>query len=193
LLSVQLCFVTCTLALRYAAAVTASDCAGGAGPPAAALKVTAEGLKISVPDDALATFSVTGTVCVTEPEVSEIVPLHVAPPVSPVRFTEIVKVVFAVLAMKLPVGDNVSHVLLVQLCSDTCAVALVLACAVTVKVCAVGALPPANPLNVNPEELKLSGPVVAELTFNVTFAVCVTEPAVIVIVPLHVEPPAIPA
>ena len=90
------------------------------------------------------TFKVTVAVCVTEAAVIEIVPLHVVPAASPAGFTEIVKFVFVGLAVKLPVGERISQLLLVQLCSETCAVALVLVCAVTVSVCEAGVAPPGN-------------------------------------------------
>jgi hypothetical protein len=48
-----------------------------------------------------------------------IVPLHVVPAEIPDGLTETVKFVFDALAVKLPVGDKVSHVLLVQPCSET--------------------------------------------------------------------------
>ena len=59
-----------------------------------------------------------------------------------------VKLVFAVPAVKLPVGERVSQVLVVQLCSEDWAVALVLAWAVTVSVCEAGGTAPATALNV---------------------------------------------
>jgi hypothetical protein len=106
--------------------------------------------------------------------------------------TETVKFVFAGLAVKLPVGERVSQLLLVQLCSDTWAVALVLVCAVTVSVCEAGAAPPATALNVKAEGLNVRPAVVKPVTFRVTVAVCVTEAAVMEIVPLHVVPAVMP-
>ncbi|MGP8243525.1 MAG: hypothetical protein ACLQVN_03290 [Bryobacteraceae bacterium] len=76
------------------------------------------------------------------------------------------KFVFVWLAVKLPVGEMASQVLPVQLCSDTEAVALVLLCAVTVRVCVAGAAAPATALNVRLEALKLS--VAAAVTVRVT-------------------------
>jgi hypothetical protein len=102
-----------------------------------------------------------------------------------------VKVVFVWLAVKVPVGDMVSQLLVVQFCSDIWAVALVLVCAVTVNACEAGAAPLAVALNVNAEELNVRTAGVA-VTFNVTVEVCVTEPAVTVIVPLQVVPAASP-
>ena len=107
--------------------------------------------------------------------------------------TEIVKVVFVWLAVKPPVGERVSQLSVVQLCSDTWAVALVLLCAVTVKVCEAGVAPPATALNVKLEALNVSGPdVVKPVTLRVTVAVCVTEAVTMEIVPLHWVPAAIP-
>ena len=103
------------------------------------------------------------------------------------------KVVFVWLAVKPPVGERVSQLSVVQLCSDTWAVALVLLCAVTVKVCEAGVAPPATALNVKLEALNVSGPdVVKPVTLRVTVAVCVTEAVTMEIVPLHWVPAAIP-
>jgi hypothetical protein len=83
--------------------------------------------------------------------------------------TAIVKFVFAWLAVKLPVGESVSQSLVVQLCSDTWAVALVLLWAVTVSVCEAGVAPPAAAVNVKLEALNVSGSdVVAADTVRVT-------------------------
>ena len=96
-------------------------------------------------------------------------------------------VVLVALAVKAPVGESVSHVLPVQVCSVACAVALVLVCAVTPSVCAATAAPPETALNVKAVELNVSAACVA-VTLSVTVAVCVVAPAVIVIVPVHVVP-----
>jgi hypothetical protein len=106
--------------------------------------------------------------------------------------TETAKFVFVGLAVKLPVGERVSQLLLVQLCSDTWAVALVFVCAVTVSVCEAGAAPPATALNVKAEGLNVRTAAVEPVTLRVTVAVCVTEAAVMEIVPLHVVPAVIP-
>jgi hypothetical protein len=106
--------------------------------------------------------------------------------------TDTVKVVLAGPAVKLPDGESVSQLLLVQLCNDTSAVALILVCAVTANICAAGAAPAARALNDNVDALSVSSPVDVASTFIVTFAVCVTEPAVIEIVPLQVVPAVIP-
>ena len=71
------------------------------------------------------------------------------------------KVVFAGLAVKLPVGERVSQLLLVQLCLETWAVALVFADAVTVSVFESGADPPATALKVNVAGLNVSVAVAA--------------------------------
>jgi hypothetical protein len=94
--------------------------------------------------------------------------------------------------VKLPVGDKVSQVLPVQLCSDDDAVALVLLCAVTVSICEAGAVPPATPLKVRDAGLSISVPVEATVTFRVTVAVCVPADVVREIVPEHTVPAAIP-
>src|SRR5204863_6821504 len=109
-------------------------------------------------DTVAVTVSVTLAVCVTEPAVMDIVPLHVVPAAIPEELTAIVKTVPDGAAVKLPVGERVSQLLLVQLCSATWAVALVLADAVTVRVCDAGAEPPATALNVKAEELSVSAP-----------------------------------
>jgi hypothetical protein len=67
-----------------------------------------------------------------------------------------VKLVLVEVAVKLPVGEIVNQLLLVQLCSETAAVALTLVCAVTPSVCEAGAVPAAIALNVKLGELKES-------------------------------------
>ena len=59
------------------------------------------------------------------------------------------------------------------------------------SVCDAGADPPATALNVKVEALNVRAAAVA-VTFRVTLAVCVTDPAVMEIVPLHVVPAANP-
>jgi hypothetical protein len=103
-----------------------------------------------------------------------------------------VKVVPVALAVKVPVGDIASHALLLQLCSDIWAVALVLVCDVTVRVCDAGADAPATALNVIAVVLNVSDDA-DDVTFSVTVAVCVTAAAVMEIVPVHVVPAASPA
>ena len=85
--------------------------------------------------------------------------------------TETAKFVFVGLAVKLPVGERVSQLLLVQLCSDTWAVALVFVCAVTVSVCEAGAAPPATALNVKAEGLNVRPPAAAAVTSRVTLKI----------------------
>jgi hypothetical protein len=80
-----------------------------------------------------------------------------------------VNVLFVALAVKLPAGARLSQVLVVQLCSDIWAVALVLVWAVTVRVWDAGRFPPAAALKVNVEELKLRGPAAAPVTESDTF------------------------
>src|SRR5260370_15245794 len=94
----------------------------------------------------------------------EIVPVHAVPAVNPDGLTETVKLVFDVPAVKLPVGERVSQLLVVQLCSDAEAVALVGVWAVTVSACEAGAAPPATALNVKAEELKVRLGVDAAIT-----------------------------
>jgi hypothetical protein len=97
------------------------------------------------------------------------------------------KVALVALAVKLPIGDMLSQLFPVHVVSDTCAVALVLDCAVTPSVCATTVAPPATALKVNAVELNVKTAGV-DVTFSVTDAVCVVDPAVIVIVPVHVVP-----
>ena len=104
--------------------------------------------------------------------------------------TETVKFVPDGLAVKLPGDERVSQLLLVQLCSETWAVALVLADAVTVSVCVDGADPPATA--VNGKAVGLNVRVAAAVTLRVTLAVWILEPAVMEIVPVQVVPAAIP-
>ena len=104
------------------------------------------------------------------------------------------KVVLAGLAMKLPVGERVSQLVLVQLCCDTWAVAVVVVWAVTVSVCGAGGTPPATALNVYAEGVRVrTAPVVAEITLSVTLTVCVPDAVIMEIDPLHVVPAAMPA
>jgi uncharacterized membrane protein YadS len=105
--------------------------------------------------------------------------------------TETVKFVLAVLAVKLPVGERLSQLVPVQLCSETWALALVLVCAVTVSVCGDGAAPPATAVNVRAEELN-TRVAAAAVTLRVTLAVCVPEDETMEMVPLHVMPPDSP-
>jgi hypothetical protein len=72
-------------------------------------------------------------------------------------------------ARKLPEGAIVSHVKLVQFCSDTDTEAFVWFVAVTVRACDAGRLPLAVALNVNPDVLSVNGPVlVPPFTTNTT-------------------------
>ena len=60
--------------------------------------------------------------------------------------------------------------MVVQVCSDTWAVALVLVWAVTVSVCEAGAAPPATALKVSAEELRVRPDAVGAITVRVTVA-----------------------
>ena len=191
LFAVHVCCVICAVAPIFTGAVTDNVIAAGGTPPATALKVYAEGTTVSVDTVTPVTLIVTVTVCVTVPAVIEIVPVHVVPTLTPAWLTDTVKFVFAVLAVKLPVGDIASHAVLVQVCSDIWAVALVLVCDVTVRVCDAGGDAPTTPLNVIAVVLNVSDD--ADVTFSVTVAVCVIEAAVMEIVPVHVVPTASPA
>lgn len=82
--------------------------------------------------------------------------------------TERVKLVFDVPAVKLPVGERVSQVLLQAEPGDAWAVALVLACAVTVSVCEGGVTPPATAVKVKAVELKVKAGADAAVTVRVT-------------------------
>ena len=118
----------------------------------------------------------------------EMVPVHVVPPAIPDGLTETVKLAFNRPAVKLPVGERDNQMTVVQVCSDTWAVALVLVCAVTVSVCEAGAAPPATALKVNAEELKVRPDAVGAITFRVTVADCVPLAVVMEIVPVQVVP-----
>jgi hypothetical protein len=156
------------VALVLVWAVTVRVCEAGATPPATALNVRLEELKVRPEAVGAVTFRVTVADCVAVPAVMEIVPVHVVPAVSPDGLTEMVKLVFDVPAVKLPVGERVSQVMLVQLCSDAWAVALVLAWAVTVSACEAGTTPPATAVNVKAVELKVRVGAVAVVTVRVT-------------------------
>ena len=161
---VQLCSEVWVLALVLVCAVTVRVCEAGATPLATALNVRVEELKVRPEVFGAVTVRVTVTDCVLVPAVKEIVPVHVVFAVSPDGLTETVKLVFDVPATKLPVGESVSQLLVLQLCSDACAFALVLAWAVTVSVCEAGAAPPAAAVNVKAVGLRVRGGV----TFRVT-------------------------
>ena len=85
-----------------------------------------------VPPEEVVTNRVTPSICVPEDVTMDIAPVHVVPAAIPAGLTETVKFVFDWLAVKLPVGERLSQLLLVQFCSVACAVALVLPGAVTV-------------------------------------------------------------
>ena len=138
------------------------------------------------------TFRVTLTVCVPLAVVMEMVPVQVVPAVIPDGLTETVKFAFNTPAVKLPVGERASQLRVVQLCSDTWAVALVLVWAVTVSVCEGGAAPPATVLKVSAEELKVRTDVAAAVTFRVTVADWVPVAVIMEIVPAHVVPAVSP-
>ncbi len=148
LLVVQLCSDTEAVALVVVWAVTVSVCEAGAIPPATALNVKAEEFNVRPDAVGAVTFRVTVADWVPAAAVMEIVPVHAVPAVNPDGLTETVKLVFDVPAVKLPVGERVSQLLVVQLCSDAWAVALVGVWAVTVSACEAGATPPATALNV---------------------------------------------
>ncbi len=102
------------------------------------------------------------------------------------------KLVFDVPAVKLPVGERVSQVLLQEVPGDACAFALVLAWAVTLRICEAGATPPATAVKVRAGELNVRPEAVEPVTFRVTVADCVPPDAVMETVPVHVVPAAKP-
>jgi hypothetical protein len=79
--------------------------------------------------------------------------------------------VLVAVAVKLPVGESVNQLLVVQLCSVTAAVALTLVCAVTPRVCDAGAAAPAIALNVKLALLKESAGPAAAVTSRVILKV----------------------
>jgi len=94
-------------------------------------------------------------------------------------------------AVKAPAGDIISHVLVVQLCSDVDAVAAVVLGAETVNVCEDGGGPSAVAAKTSADVLRVRLDPLA-VTWRVTFAVCVPEDVVKEIVPLQVVPAVIP-
>jgi hypothetical protein len=152
---VQLCSKVWAVALVLVWAVTVRVCEAGATPPATALKVSAEEFKVRPEAVGAVTLRVTVADCAALPAVMVIVPVHVVPAVSPDGLTEMVKLVLAVVAVKLPVGDRVSQLLLAQLCSVAWAVALVLVWDVTASVCEVGTTPPVTTVNVKVGALRI--------------------------------------
>jgi hypothetical protein len=155
------------VALVLVCAVTPNVCAATVAPPETALNVKLGELKVSTAGVAV-TFSVTVAVCVVDPAVIVIVPVHVVPAANPVWFTEIVKLVLVVLAVKFPVGDMLSQLLPVHVVSVTCAVALMLLDAATPSDCVAGADPPATALKVNAEELNAIDTLAPAVTSRVT-------------------------
>jgi hypothetical protein len=190
LVSVHVDAVACAVAEMLFCAATVSVCAAGFAPPATALNVSCETLNVSVAESAAGTFNVTVADRTPEAALIEISPLHFVPAASPVGSAETVKVVPDEPAVKLPDGEIESHVLL-QLSADTAAVAGVSKGAVTVSVCGLGATPPTT-LNVSEAGDTVSGAENCEITFSAIGTVCVTEPAVTVIVALQVVPAGIP-
>jgi len=94
--------------------------------------------------------------------------------------TETVKFVAVVPAVKVPSGERESQLSAVQLCSDTAAVALVLLCAVTVRVWFAGVDPPATAVNERLVALRVSDPgVLAAITSRVI--VQISEPSLTVL------------
>jgi hypothetical protein len=85
-----------------------------------------------------------------------------------------------------------NQLLALQLFSEICATALVLLCAVTVKVCEAGADPFSAAVKVNAETLKVSCAEGAADTVSVTGTVCVPEGVIKEMAPLHVLPAEIP-
>jgi hypothetical protein len=159
---------TWVVALILVWAVTVRVCEAGATPPETPMNVRVEGLKVRPDAVGAVTFRVTVADCATTPPtLREIVPVHVVPAVSPDGLTEIVKLVFNVLAMKLPFGERVSQVLLQAEPGNAWAFALVLVWAVTVRICEAGATPPATAVNVKALELKVRV-VAAAVTVRVT-------------------------
>lgn len=134
------------------------------------------------------TVRVTLAFCVPAAVDIEIVPVQVVPPAIPVGLTETVKFAFNRPAVKLPVGERDNQLTVVQVPSDTLAVALVLVCAVTVSVWEAGAAPPAAALKVSADELNVRPDTVGAVTFRVTVAVCAPPAVVMEIVPVQVVP-----
>jgi len=167
----QGCSETWAVAPILPDAVTVSAWVAGADPPATAANVKAEELNVRV--GAAVTLRVTLAVCVVEPAAMEIVPVHVVPAAIPDGLTKTVKFVFDGPAVKLPVGEMVSQLLLAQVCSETWVVALVLADAVTASVFESGADPPATAVKVKAEGLRVS---VDDAAVTVRVMLKVSEP-----------------
>src|SRR5690242_10027839 len=85
-----------------------------------------------------------------------------------------------------------SQVLLAQLCNEVWTVPVVLAGAVTVRVWAVGAAPPATAVNINAAGLNVRPAEVPPATFRVTGTLRVPEAALNRMVPVQAAPAAIP-
>ena len=81
----QLCSSTCIVALASNGAVTVSVCVGGVFPPAIALNVKLDGLRVNTAEGAAnVTLKEIGIVCVPNCELIVIVPTHVVPAPIPV-------------------------------------------------------------------------------------------------------------
>jgi hypothetical protein len=195
-LLVQLTSEACAVALMLLCAVTVNVCGVGAAAPGIALNVRLEGLTVKGPVDPMVpfevTFSVMGTIREPLAATITIVPPHVVLPVIPDGSTDTVKFVLVTPATKGPAGERLSQLLLAQLCFDICAVAFVSNCAETVKVCEAGAAAPATTLNVSAVGLTTRAAACTPITLRTIGTLCVTEPALMEIVPLQLVPIDIP-
>jgi hypothetical protein len=167
----QVCLFTRIEAPVLKSAVTVSVWPAGADPPETALNVNCEGLTLILDEGTDITFIVTGMVCVPVDAVTWMAPVHVVPDVSPAWLTEIVKVVAVGPAVKFPDGVSDSQLLEVHVCSDACAIALVLVDAETESVNGLGADAPAGALKVNPVALNVRPARTGEETVRLTLVV----------------------
>lgn len=146
-------------------------CVGGLLPPCVKLKLSEPGDTVTLPlvPPLEETTRLTLTVCVAAAVVKVSVPVQVVPAAIPLWFAETEKFELDGLAVKLPEGAIVSHVVVLQLCSDADTEAAVWPVAVTVRVCAAGRVPLGVALNVIPDVLSVNGPVlVPPFTTNTT-------------------------
>jgi hypothetical protein len=157
-------------------------------PPTVALNASTDVLKVRLVMFTPARVRVTVAVSVPVAVAKEIVPVQVVPAAIPDGLTETVKLVPEGPAKKLPDGERVSQVLLQEVPGVAWAVALIVVCAVTVRVCEAGAVPPAAALNVKAEELKVRPDAVGAVTLRVTVADSLPEAVIIEIVPVQVVP-----
>jgi len=190
LLPAQLWAVALAVTLTSADAVTFNVWDAGGPPPALAVKAKLEGFSLSV--TGALTFRMTGVPQTPVALLMLTVPEQNVPAVNPAALTVTVNDVAFKFAVNGSVGDTASHVVPVQVVSETFTVALVSKGAVTVSVWEGVSATPVMASKVIDEGFTVNAPVGTRITVRVTGINLLVEPAVIVTVPLQVAPTAMP-